>query len=198
MKKFNFLHLFSPRQSSCKHGSALGLSKTLCKLLLVAIITLSFAACGDKDKGSGTPATPEPPVIPDLPPLDPSGKITLDNLAGEWKLTQWTVDSEFSNNIYLEILADNTFVLYEDITSHGFSKMTGTFAFDNDANTISGTYTNGRAWGSSYTIAMPDVMTMRWTAIGKDDTSVYTRTVIPSDIVQTSRAAQDDEGFPFL
>ncbi len=184
MKKFNFLHLFSPRQSSCKHGSALGLSKTLCKLLLVAIITLSFAACGDKDKGSGTPAAPVAP--------------TIANLVGEWKLAEWTVDSEFSNNIYLEILADNTFVLYEDITSHGFSKMTGTFAFDNDANTISGTYTNGTAWGSSYTIAMPDVMTMRWTAIGKDDTSVYTRTVIPSDIVRTSRAASTDEGFPFL
>ncbi len=39
-KTFIFMHLFSSRHSSCKHGSALGLSKTL---LLLAVWSLGFA-----------------------------------------------------------------------------------------------------------------------------------------------------------
>ena len=201
MKKFNSLHLFSPRHSSGTLGSTLGLSKTFLQFLTVALVVFALTACGDKDKDSATPNTPVAPVSPDPDQPDeptPDEPVTVARMVGEWKLTEWTVDSRFVDHIYLEILDDGTFALYEDITSHGFNKMTGTFTFNADEETISGSYSDGKAWGSSYTVAMPSTRTMRWTAIGTEDTCVYTRADIPADIVRTSRATPTDEVLRFL
>ncbi len=164
------------------------------RFLTAALLLAALAACGDKNdnepsgNNGGTPAGPPPPV-PET--------ITVDDLSGAWHLEEWSVDSEFRNDIYLELATDFTFVLYEDITSHGHNKMTGTFAFDEAESIISGCYSDGTKWGASYTISFSDASAMRWTALGSDDTSVYVRTQIPSDILRTSRAAAG-EGFRFL
>lgn len=163
------------------------------RFLTAALLLTVLAACGDKNDNEpsdngGTPTVPQPPV---------PEKITVADLVGEWQLAEWSEDSDFANCIYMEIKADNTFVLYENITSHGFNRMTGTFIFAPTERLIGGRYSDGTKWGASYTVSFSDTSTMRWTALGSDDTSVYVRTQIPSDIIRTSRAAAG-EGFRFL
>lgn len=170
--------------------------KRLFRLLTAALLLTALAACGDKNDSDpagndGATPTPTPPAPPE-PEL-----LTVEDLAGTWHLEEWSVDSEFQNDIYLELAADLTFVLYEDITSHGHNKLTGTFTFDEAESIISGRYSDGTEWGASYTVALSVISTMRWTAVGTDDTSVYVRAQIPSDILRTSRAAAGG-GFRFL
>lgn len=160
------------------------------RFLTAALALTVLAACGDKNDNEpsdngGSPVGPPPQTI------------TVADLAGAWHLEEWSVDSEFRNDIYLELAADLTFALYEDITSHGHNKMTGTFTFDEAQSLISGRYSDGTEWGADYTVSFSDASTMRWTAVGSDDTSVYVRTQIPSDILRTSRAAAG-EGFRLL
>ena len=159
--------------------------KKFCKFLTAALAVVALTACGDKDDKD---KTPDIPVAPDEIP---------EAMLGEWKLTGWTGGSGIVGHIYLELRVDNTFALYEDITSHGFNMMTGSFTYDVAEETISGSYSDGKDWGSNYSVDMPNITTMRWAAIGTDDICIYTRVTIPFSLTAT-RVSPSEEYFPFL
>ena len=160
-----------------------------CKSALLALL-LVLGACGDNgDNGKiDTPNSEEP---------QPAEGIRVKDFAGEWHLTEWSVDSEFGAEVYLRIDENLTFVLYQNIVSHGFQRLTGTFAFDAASATVSGSYDDGTPWSNSYAISALTATTMKWTATGTDDVSTYTRATIPDLTIIASRA-ENAAVVPFL
>lgn len=128
---------------------------------------------------------------------DPEEKVMLSDIEGQWHLTQWSVDSEFAGDVYLEIKSDRTFSLYQNLVSHGYEKLTGTFTLGG-SGTISGKYDDGKDWGTIYRISDFSASSMTWVSASGNDTSVFTREAIPGDITRLSRAAAGDSGFRFL
>ena len=93
---------------------------------------------------------------------------------------------------------DLSFVLYQNIVSHGFQQLPGTFLFDAATSTVSGQYNDGTPWGYSYTITLLTEQTMKWQAAGTNDISTYTRTTIPDLTVVRSSQADSSSVIPFL
>lgn len=142
---------------------------------------LTLAACGGDSKT-------EIPTPPPTQNPQPAEGIQVKDFAGEWHLTQWSVDSEFGAEVYLRLDEDLTFVLYQNIVSHGFRQFPGTFSFDAASSVVSGRYDDGTPWGYSYAISDLNGKTMKWTAIGTNDVSTYTRETIPELRIEASRA----------
>ncbi len=152
------------------------------------VFALMFCACGGGSKNDIQE--------PELPP-QPAGTIQVKEFAGEWRLTEWSVDKEFPAEVYLRLNEDLTFVLYQNIVSHGFQQLPGTFSFDAATATVSGRYDDGNSWSSSYTIVYLTEQTMKWQAAGTNDISTYTRTPVPESAARSSRAESGD-AVPFL
>lgn len=136
---------------------------------------------------------------PAAPLVDPALGATVEEFAGEWHLTRWSVDSSFAGEVYLRLNTDLTFTLYQNIVSQGFEAYDGTFAFDPATACIRGTYSDGTPWGFTYILGSLTDRTMQWQALGTGDVSTYTRTKIPElTIDPTSRAEHTPTERPFL
>lgn len=109
--------------------------------------------------------------------------VATISLLGEWKLTSWSSGSEFQNDVYLELKSDNTFILYQNLQASGYTKYTGTYQMNSSTNVISGTYSDGKAWATTYKVAFPTVTTLTMTASNNAaDVSTYTKTTIPDNV----------------
>lgn len=117
-------------------------------------------------------------------------------LVGEWHCTPEQMDVD----IYVEFCNDSTFNLYQKIGEGRHRCYSGTWSVKK--NTLSGTYTDGTVWGSSYTIAFTDSNNMTLTAEnGSNEVMTYVRESIPSDIIDgsiTTRSAEESEAKPIL
>ncbi len=110
-------------------------------------------------------------------------------VVGEWKLTAWSVSSTFKNDVYLELKADRTFTLYQNLQAAGYTKYTGTYTYDGATSTISGLYSDGKAWATSYKVEIPTISTLVWTASNNSaDISTYTKTTIPDNVKSSTVA----------
>ncbi len=161
---------------------------SICKSVCIACALLLCACGGDHKTDIAEPT----------PPPQPAGSIQAKDFAGEWHLTEWSVDKEFAAEVYLRLNEDLTFVLYQNIVSHGFQQLPGTFLFDAATSTVSGQYNDGTPWGYSYTITLLTEQTMKWQAAGTNDISTYTRTTIPDLTVVRSSQADSSSVIPFL
>lgn len=128
---------------------------------------------------------------------DSNNNLTLDKLTGQWELTLWSADSEFSGQVYLEFKADNSFTLYQNLDAQGYLTLTGTFALGTN-NVISGIYSDGKPWGSSYIITDFSQNQMKWETPSGNEASIYTRTTIPAQIAKRSRAETEQPSHRFL
>lgn len=118
----------------------------------------------------------------------------VTNWVGEWVLSSWTGDASLAGKVYMELTDKKAFNLYQNINALGFAKLTGTYSVTSVAQgqVISGTYTDGKSWGDSYTVTATDkklTLTGRTTGY----VSVYDRTTIPDYVkdgvsVQTTRS----------
>lgn len=125
--------------------------------------------------------TPTPPTPP-TPPV--GGDTDATAIAGDWQLTQWR-GAEPSFDVYLSITEDGVVTLWQRIESREWELFYSTTTLENSI--ISGEYTDGVAWSTSYAVAV-DGDTMTWTDTADEtDISVYTRCTLP-DFATTASA----------
>lgn len=114
--------------------------------------------------------TPTPPT----PPVD--GEADTTAIAGDWHLTSWR-GAEPSFDIYLSITTDGVISLYQRLDSRLWETYYSTVGFEDSV--ISGTYTDGIAWGTSYYVTI-NGDTMTWVDVtDSSDISIYTRCTLP-------------------
>lgn len=98
-------------------------------------------------------------------------------MEGTWHLTQWR-NTTPPFDVYMDIDTQGNIVLYQRIDSRQWEIYDSTATMDGDI--IRGTYSDGVAWGASYSVTMSgDTMTWIDTA-HPTDKSVYTRSELPS------------------
>lgn len=123
-----------------------------------------------------TPTPPAPPV---------SGDADTSDLAGSWHLTEWR-GTEPSFDVYLSISEDGVVTLWQRIESREWEQFISVVGFENGI--ISGQYSDGVAWSTSYSVALAD-NTMTWIdTTDSTDISVYTRSELPDTLPSTATA----------
>jgi len=160
--------------------------KNFLKYTLFLLCFTAAAACSsgsEDDGGNKNPDGPDTPDQPDKPAL---------SIAGSWKLTAWSLDSNKlieagDIQVYLECTKDNTFTLYQ-LTESGteFKKLTGNYSIN--GKLLSGTYRDGSKWTNDYTIKELNQTTMKW-EYGSGVTMTYTAGDIPRDVIDNARTA---------
>lgn len=142
------------------------------KLYLSDVATLSIPK-------SEEPTPPTPPT----PPI--SGDADTSDLAGSWHLTKWR-GAEPSFDVYLSISEDGVVTLWQRIESREWELFISVVGFENGI--ISGEYSDGVAWSTSYSVALGD-NTMTWIdTADSTDISVYTRSELPDTLPSTATA----------
>lgn len=103
------------------------------------------------------------------------------DITGTWNLTGIETKAvqigDETVDVYVEFVSDNTFNLYQMIGQGRYVQYDGTWALD--GTTLTGAYTDGTAWGSSYEVSVAD-----GTLVLSCDGEVYTYTAaeIPADL----------------
>lgn len=123
-----------------------------------------------------TPTPPAPPI---------TGDADTTALAGEWQLTSWR-GAKPSFDVYLSITPDGIVTLWQRISSRSWETYYSTVGYENGV--IAGTYTDGVAWSTSYSVTV-DGDTMTWVdTTDSTDVSVYTRCTLPDFTNDATRA----------
>ena len=113
-----------------------------------------------------------------------SSKSALD---GEWVLTSWN-EAEPEFNVYIDFNEDNTFDLYQHTTDVLWVHYTGTYSLK--GNTLSGVYSDGESWATSYTIKYNKVAEPKQISLtSSDNVGIYTATTIPDAVIDQATEA---------
>ncbi len=143
-------------------------------LLTISLLAITFVACDQ-------PA-PEEPTEPQL-------EVTANNIAGEWKLTEWKGEPLAEGSyVYLSIdRRERSYVLYQNLDSFSTRVLTGSFFIETDPErgaVIRGNYDYDRGdWANRYCVISLTANEMVWASSNNVvDQSVYTRTQIPDEI----------------
>lgn len=108
-------------------------------------------------------------------------------LPGEWHCTPAELDAD----IYAAFDENGRFDLYQKLGEGRYRHYTGTW--ECKGNTLSGNYSDGNAWGSSYTVEFTDQDHMTFTALnGSKEVMVYTRESVPSEVKEDCIEAKSD------
>lgn len=109
-------------------------------------------------------------------------------LTGEWHY----VPEDFEADIYAVFEADGGFELYQKIGGGRHKHYSGTWS--SEESTLSGTYSDGSAWGSTYRMEFSDDNTMVLTALnGSEDVRTYVREDVPADVKDSCTEAKSTD-----
>jgi uncharacterized protein (TIGR03066 family) len=98
-------------------------------------------------------------------------------IVGEWHYTS----EELEADVYASFEKNGDFDLYQKIGDGRHRHYDGRWTIE--GNTISGTYSDGSAWGSAYQMEFSGEDTMTLTALnGSNEVITYTRESVPSDV----------------
>ena len=135
------------------------------KILFILTTLLLFAGCKKDEKPIDYRAT----------------------LSGEWHCTPEGLDVD----IYATFNEDGTFDLYQKAGAGRYRHYTGSWTCE--GNTLSGSYSDGNAWGSSYTMNFTDQDHMTLTALnGSEEVMAYTREPVPSEVKEDCIEAKSE------
>lgn len=130
--------------------------------LLVLVLTLTFVGCGGDSKER------------------PSEGV---NVEGEWQLVDIILNTKSATiggetvSVYVSFAKGGSFKLWQQLGEGRYRSYTGTWVLTED--TLGGTYSDGKPWGSTYTVSVDgDELTMETAA----ETFTYSRCVIPDSI----------------
>ena len=108
-------------------------------------------------------------------------------LPGEWHCTPEGLDAD----IYADFEENGSFDLYQKLGEGRYRHYTGTW--ECKGNTLSGKYSDGSDWGSSYTVVFTDNDNMTFTALnGSEEVMVYTRESVPSEVKEDCIEAKSE------
>lgn len=143
------------------------------KLLLIGLLAACVcAACGGSSE--------------DTPGPQPSSATVI----GEWHLVSW--DTLSAADVYLALDEDGIFELYQRVTKPVYEHFVGTYSYA--GGTLSGVYSDGVAWGASYSVSFNANGSEMILTAGSDDVMVFAKAAIPEDIRSGelgARAAED-------
>ncbi len=115
---------------------------------------------------------------------------TSKRVVGEWHLSEWSgiAPGDFDFDAYIALNEDRSFSIYQKVEQLKYQLYTGTYSVTNTI--LSGVYTSGSNWGSSYTASLDaDNRTLTLvSSTGVTETSVYVRESIPSNVRSGVRA----------
>lgn len=121
----------------------------------------------------------------DTPPAPPVENGDTSALAGVWHLAEWRGTAP-SFEVYMDISDNGIVDLYQRIESREWQHFISSAAYEDGI--IRGTYSDGVAWGASYSVTL-DADSMIWVDVNDPtDVSVYVRAELPDDIADTTRA----------
>lgn len=108
-------------------------------------------------------------------------------LPGEWHCTPEGLDAD----IYAAFEENGSFDLYQKLGEGRYRHYTGTW--ECKGNTLSGKYSDGSDWGSSYTVVFTDNDNMTFTALnGSEEVMAYTRESVPSEVKEDCIEAKSE------
>ena len=139
--------------------------KTKLALLLAGALALLITGCKpDEPEGNG-------------------GATGKAGIAGQWVLSAFTTKSVdvagTKVDVYLDFVSDGSFTIYQQIGQGWYSKFTGTW--DYDGVVLSGTYSDGKQWGSLYNVSVTAETLVLTTVSGKEEYT-YKSTTIPENV----------------
>ncbi len=144
------------------------MKKILSVLLLAAAAVVCAVSCKD--------------------PVEPTPDFT-EEIVGEWQLksiaTKTTNLGGQTVDVYIAFEKGGSFTLYQMLGQGRYHSYTGKWALAD--GTLSGTYSSGKAWGSTYSVDISgSTMTLTSDIGGEVDT--YTRSTIPDNIKKEAYA----------
>lgn len=105
-------------------------------------------------------------------------------LPGSWHLVSWNGSGTGDIfDIYVSFGTDGKFTMYQKLYTLEYERYDGTYEID--GNSISGTYSDGERWGSSYAAEFSEdgnTVTLTSKDYGEDEAS-YIREEIPESII---------------
>ena len=164
------------------HSMKIGL-----KFFAAALAVVLAVGCGSKEDSEE----------PEKPPVN--GPVFE---AGSWVLSQWNGSQELPRSIYLHLAADRSFELYQSLNTIGYSKYTGTYTvtvYEQKA-LLSGTYTDGTPWESSYVVESQTAELLRLRSQTAGNISQYVAAEIPDYVKDgiTVKNVRAEAEKPFL
>lgn len=139
------------------------------KILLALACALMVTACGGGGK--------------DDPNGGGSGKIN----SGEWQLSKITTKATLGDetvNVYIDFNDDKTFSLYQMLGTGRYRLHTGNWTLT--GKSLSGSYSGGTAWSSTYEVTQDNDNTLTLTSVSANasvtEVDTYTRTTIPESV----------------
>lgn len=121
---------------------------------------------------------PEDVVVP-TPPVEGGGDTS--SIAGIWHLTEWR-GAVPSFEVYIDITEDGVVTLWQKIEHREWECYYSSAAIEDGI--ISGVYSDGVAWGTSYYISTTQ-SSMVWVDVADaTDISVYTRSELPEGLTE--------------
>lgn len=105
------------------------------KFVIVMFAAFALSSCGgsDDNKGGGSP----------------SGN---DGIVGDWVLASYAGSQEMAEKVYIRFNEGGTFALYQNINEAGYTELTGNYNYS--GGSLSGTYSDGKAWKESYSVKL--------------------------------------------
>lgn len=124
---------------------------------MTAILLIS--SCGEKEKK----------------PLDITGEWALQSIS-----TKSVQIGSVKVDVYVSFTTDGGFELYQKVGDGRYRKFNGNWSLIEDQ--LSGSYSDGKPWGSTYTVSMDADKLIMLSSSSTPEESVYTKTSIPSDV----------------
>lgn len=127
---------------------------------------------------------------------EPLSATILAPVVGDWHLTSFC-GTAAEVDLYISFKDDYSFTLHQRSGSMGYVTFTGEWKYDNSTSTLSGEYSDGSAWATSYKVTVTDKGDLQFVNVNNaDEVAVYSSTTIPTISTSSSRATTDVK--PFL
>lgn len=110
------------------------------------------------------------------------------DITGEWNLvnvqTKAATLGGQTVDVYISFSSDRSFTMYQMIGAGRYHKYSGTYLLD--GTTLSGKYSDGKQWGSSYEVELSSSDSQLTLTSGSGEVDTYKKASIPSDVIDNA------------
>lgn len=109
--------------------------------------------------------------------------LSTDSLKGTWNLEQIDGIPAGELSVWMEF-SDKTFDIYQRLGNKvSYEHYSGTWSLVKGV--LSGSYSDGKPWASSYNATITDGVQLKLEAVGNGEVSTYRKSNIPSEVRET-------------